>query len=136
MVLCEPVPLLQPKPTIRWIQSHASLTHPVKEEQTTAADFIAEWIAAHRDELGGRNHTSQWREEFSRAFYAEFETPRYLIQLCAWDHACCLDIQALNKATGSYDHLVAGDCDDIAGLRQRLDGFLLWLNANEPDRNA
>jgi hypothetical protein len=77
----------------------ASLAYPVNEDQAKAADYVAEWIASHRKQLGGTNHTSKWREEYSRAFCAEFETPRYLLQVCAWDHACCLDIQALNRAT-------------------------------------
>lgn len=108
----------------------------MNEDLTKATDFVAEWVAAHRDELGGTNHTSKWHEEYSRTFCAEFETPKYLVQLCAWDHACCLDIQALNKITASDDYIVDGDCDGVVALTQRLDTFLRWLNANEPNRNA
>ena len=108
----------------------------MNEDQTKATDFVAAWLTANRGELGGTDHTSKWSEEYSRSFCAEFETPKYLIQLCAWDHACCLDIQALNKATGSDDYIVAGDCDGVTGLSARLNTFLQWLNANEPNRNA
>ena len=69
-------------------------------------------------------------------FCAEFETPKYLIQFCAWDDGCCLDIIALNKATTYEDYDVAGECAGAAGLSGRLDTFLQWLDANEPNRNA
>lgn len=108
----------------------------MNEDQTKATDFLAEWVAAHREELGGTDHTSKWSEEYSRTFCADFETPNYLIRFCAWDHACCLDIQALNKATGADDYIVAGDCAGVPGLTQRLDDFLYWLNVNEPNRSA
>lgn len=66
----------------------------------------------------------------------EFETQKYFLQFCAWDHACCLDIQALNKTTGDNDYIVAGDCGGVTGLSLRLDTFLHWLNVNEPNRGG
>jgi hypothetical protein len=108
----------------------------MNEDERKATDFVADWLAAHRDELGGTDHTAKWNEEYTRTFCAEFDTPTYLVQLCAWDHACCLDIVALNRATTHEDYNVSGDCDGVAGLSARLDTFLHWLDANEPNRDA
>ena len=108
----------------------------MNEDQTKPSDYVAAWITAHRNELGGTQQKFAWREAYSRMFCAEFETPEHLIQFCAWDNACCLDILTLNKATKETDYMVAGECDGAAGLAQRLDTFLQWLNVNEPNRNA
>jgi len=108
----------------------------MNEDQIKPSDYVAAWVTAHRSELGGTQQKFAWREEYSRMFCAEFETPMYLIQFCAWDHACCLDIIALNKATTHEDYLVAGECAGVTGLSARLDAFLQWLDANEPNRNA
>jgi len=104
--------------------------------KTSPTDFVAEWVTAHLEALGGFDHKSRWCEEPSRKFCAQFDTPKYLLQLSAWDHACCLDILAVHKETGHADYCVEGGCEGHAGLAQRLDTFLLWLNANEPHRVA
>jgi len=107
----------------------------VNEDQTKATDFVAAWIASHRHEIGGTDLRFIRQEQHGRTLCAEFETVQHLLQVCAWDHAYCLDILALNKATGADAYIVAGECDGISGLTERLDGFLQWLNVNEPNRN-
>lgn len=101
------------------------------DSQKYASDFVAEWVDAHKAEIGGNQLRFDWREEYSRMFCAEFETSTHLLQFCAWDHAFCLDIQALNKATGNDDYIVAGECNGFVGLSERLNQFLKWLKENE-----
>ena len=101
------------------------------EDAARATDFVADRVAAHRDKVGATDHTFKWSGQNGRTFCAEFETPTYFIQFCAWDHACCLDIQALNKDTGTHDYIVAGSCAGIPALTQRLDAFLHWIAASE-----
>lgn len=96
-------------------------------ELPKASDHVAAWITTHRSEIGGTQISFAWREEYSRAFCAEFETHKYLINISAWDHACCLDILAVNKTTGHEDYISTGDCDGVAGLSGRLETFLHWL---------
>jgi hypothetical protein len=105
--------------------------HPKKP-----TDYVAAWVTTHREAIGGEQRKFAWREEYSREFCAEFETEKYLIQLCAWDHACCLDIQVLNKATNKDEYSVAGDSNGVAGLLERLETFLHWINVNEQNRSA
>ena len=99
-------------------------------------DYVAEWIAAHRNEIGGKDLKFVRQDQYGRTLCAEFETPKYLIQFCAWDHANCLDILALNKETEADDYCVAGDCEGVEGLSERLNKFLRWLEVNEPNRTA
>ena len=101
-----------------------------------ATDYVAAWIISHRNDIGGTQLRLIQQDEYGRTFCAEFETPRYFIQFCAWDHAVCLDILVLNKETGGDDYIVAGECNGISGLAERLDAFLHWLNVNAPNQNA
>jgi len=107
----------------------------VNEEPQTPTDYVANWIATHQREIGGSPIKFDRREEHSSALNAGFETPKFLIDICAWDHACCLDILVLNKKSGGTDYMVCGECDGLLGLAQRLETFLRWLNENESDRN-
>ena len=108
----------------------------MNEDTAQPRDHVAAWIANHQDVFGSAPIKFERREEPARTLVAWFETPKYLIDISAWDHACCLDILALNKATGGTDYIVCGDCDGAVGLTHRLDTFLHWLNVNEPNRNA
>jgi hypothetical protein len=108
----------------------------VNEETPKATDYVAEWITSHRHEIGGTQLRLIKSEEHGRTFSAEFETPTYLLQFLAWDHAYCLDLLALNKGTGRDDYIVAGECDGVADFSARLEAFLQWINVNEPNRNA
>ena len=108
----------------------------MKDGSPKATDYVASWITSHRKEIGGTQLKVVQQEIYGRTFCAEFETPKYLIQFCAWDHASCLDIIALNKDTGRTAYSVSGVCDGAAGLSERLHSFLSWLNVNEPTRIA
>jgi len=104
----------------------------VVEETGQPRDHVAAWISIHQDAIGSAPIKFERREKPARTLVVWFETPKYLIDISAWDHACCLDILVLNKETGGTDYIVCGECDGTAGLTQRLGAFLYWLNANEP----
>ncbi len=53
-------------------------------EEPKPTDYVAEWITAHRAEIGGTQLRSAWNEEYARTYCAEFETDKYLLQFCAW----------------------------------------------------
>ncbi len=108
----------------------------MNEELPKATDWVAAWIIAHRDEIGGAEVKFVRQDEYGRTLCAEFDTPEHLIQFCAWDHASCLDILAFNRATKAEAYIVAGGCDGVVGVTQRLDAFMHWLNVNEPNRNS
>ena len=101
-----------------------------------ATDFVAAWVAAHREQIGGTQIKFARQDTYGRTFCAESETAKHLIQFCAWDHACCLDIIALDKATGTDAYVVAGECDGASGLSERLHSFLSWLAVHDSDRAA
>lgn|GEM_PF-4476669 len=96
-------------------------------ENLRPCDQVAAWVDAHREEWGGRELKCGVQEAPARMFYAEFETPRYILWFAAWDQGSCLDIGAVSQETGNEDYLVAGPCGDREELIGRLETFLGWL---------
>ena len=93
-------------------------------------DFVAAWIASHRKFIGGSELRLIRNEQYGRTLCWEFETASHYVQFLAWDNAFCLDLHALNKDSGEDDYLVAGSCDDMAGVSSRLDSFISWMQTH------
>lgn len=57
----------------------------------------------------------------------------YLIDICAWDNANCLDIMVFlnDKATEGFLWAVAGPCDCIEDFESRYRQLISWLEARE-----
>ena len=110
----------------------------VNNNPFSATDHIAAWLASHRDQIGGTQLKFIRQDTYGRTLCAEFETAKHLIQFCAWDQGCCLDIIALDKDSPSdaYAYSVAGECDGSAGLSERLQGFLSWLAVHDLTRTT
>jgi len=102
----------------------------VIEAPTSTTDFVAAWVAAHQNHIGGIELRFIRNEEYGRTLCWEFETASHYVQFLAWDHAFCLDLQALNKDSGADDFIVAGSCDDMAGVSARLDSFISWMQTS------
>jgi hypothetical protein len=92
----------------------------------TPRDRVESWIKIHQNRIGTLKKLHRV-EEPGYSLTAWFETPQYLIDICAWDHACCLDIEALNIATEKTEFCVTGPCESGAALNQRLENFLQWM---------
>lgn len=100
------------------------------ESPTSTTDFVAAWVASHRNQIGGCELRLIRNEQYGRTLCWEFETLSHYVQFLAWDHAFCLDLLALNKASGANDFIVAGPLDNIAGVSARLDSFISWMQTN------
>ena len=103
----------------------------MNDNSQKATDFVAAWVASRREQIGGTQLKFIQQDAHGRTFCAEFETAKHLIQFCAWDHGSCLDILALDKATGANAYVVSGECNGTAGLSQKLHGFLSWLTIHD-----
>jgi len=93
-------------------------------------DHVENWLRQHQTRIGVPASKWQRSELHAEMFNAWYETEKYLIDICCWNHACCLDIIALNKQSKTEDFIVAGDCDGLEGLSERLAYFENWLEEN------
>ena len=55
------------------------------------------------------------------------ETDVYLMELSAWDHAFCLDIQIIEVKSEESSFHHSGGCESIDEFKQHLNEFLIWF---------
>ena len=93
-------------------------------------DYVEDWLRKHSALI--KLESVKWEKsdvhtEFLSVWY---ESDKYLIDICCWNHACCLNITALNVKTEKYDFCIEGSCDGINDLSDKLSQFLTWLDKN------
>jgi hypothetical protein len=93
-------------------------------------DSVEEWVRLNQHRIGTLTKLKRV-EEPSFCINAWFETSNYIIDICAWDNAFCLDIEALNIATEKTDFCVAGPCENGKALIHRLEMFLQWIESKK-----
>lgn len=93
-------------------------------EQVGAATHVLNWISENIRRLGLQEME---RTHPAGGLAAQYETPRHLIAIRVWDHAYCLDILVFDQSTCAQVFSVAGPCDSIDGVQQRLDAFEDWI---------
>jgi len=59
--------------------------------------------------------------------YVRLETDFYLMELCAWDHAICLDIQIVEVKSEESSFPHTGNCESISEFETHLNEFLAWF---------
>jgi hypothetical protein len=58
----------------------------------------------------------------------QIETSKYLIDISAWNHASCLDIQILEIKTKNSTFPTTGECKTRSTFEKHLEYFLAWFN--------
>lgn len=57
------------------------------------------------------------------------ESEFYIMDLCAWNHAICLDIQILEVESEESSFPHTGDCETIIEFKNHLNEFLVWFKS-------
>ena len=55
---------------------------------------------------------------------------KYLIDVCAWNNANCLDIQITHLPSGKVSFPTAGECESVEAFREKLDELKSFLKNN------
>ncbi|RYY02078.1 MAG: hypothetical protein EOO53_15250 [Gammaproteobacteria bacterium] len=55
--------------------------------------------------------------------YVRFETDFHIMELCAWNHSFCLDIQITEIETENSEFLHAGSCESLEEFKEHLIRF-------------
>jgi hypothetical protein len=97
----------------------------------TAREFVGKWLVENKASIGVA--PSKWArcDDYTPTFNAWFETEKYAIDICCWDHVNCLDIIVLNLETKKEDFALSGACDGLDGLSRRLWLLIEWLEKNK-----
>ena len=93
-------------------------------------DVVEAWLEVNGARLGNRVKFHRY-ESPSQTLVVWFETSKFLMEILVWDHACCLNIEAMNIQTGKADFYVGGPCEKFSDLTERLDAFLTWYESSK-----
>jgi hypothetical protein len=100
-----------------------------------AVSSLKYWFHENHDIFTIYSATSEFKDSGHGSACVVLETERYLIDICAWDHASCLDIQILeiDSEESTFQHI--GDCETRQVFHECLQKFMGWLK-NEFQSNT
>ena len=98
--------------------------------QDGARDYVSGWLALNHKRLGLKQIKLQRSELPAKTLSVWYEAPGYLIDICAWDHAYCLDILVIEQSSDSFVFSEAGSCGNTTGLLERLTSFSKWVSVH------
>lgn len=97
---------------------------------TSARSFVSAWLADNHERLGLKQLKLETAELPAKTLSAWYETPGYLIDICVWDHAHCLDILVTEHSSNTLVFSEAGSCESTTDLLARLNSFSNWATAH------
>jgi hypothetical protein len=98
--------------------------------QDCARDYVSSWLALNENRLGFKEIKLERNELPAKTLAVWYEAPGYLIVICVWDHAYCLDILVIEESSGSFVFSEAGSCGGTTGLLERLTSFSNWASVH------
>ena len=69
---------------------------------------------------------SEFKDSGRKSACVNLESESHIMQLSAWDHASCLDIQILEVASKESIFPHTGDCKNKIEFESELNDFLEW----------
>jgi hypothetical protein len=99
--------------------------------KTGLTEYVRHWLEAYRSGLGLQEIKLELQEVPLKKLVAWYETPRYVVDIAAWEQAYCLGIMVLDKETDSMIYAVGGACENDEEVYGRLDAFARWLSAHQ-----
>ena len=88
---------------------------------------LCSWFQENKDFFISSGSELEFKDSGRESGYVRLETQSYLMELCAWDHAICLDIQIIEIKSEQSTFLHAGDCESIKEFENHLNEFLVWF---------
>ena len=101
-------------------------------ESLSARGYVSTWLLENHARLGLELKRLSRAETPAQILSAWLESPEFLVDVTAWEHAYCLDILILEKASGNTVFSEAGSCETTNGLQARLLSFAAWLKEHVP----
>ena len=97
---------------------------------TSARSYVSTWLADNHERLGLRQIKSEIAEAPAKTLSVYYETTDFLIDICVWDHAHCLDILVFDQLSNALIFSEAGSCGSTSGLTTRLNSFSNWASSH------
>jgi hypothetical protein len=95
-------------------------------EDAYAVSELEGWFKAN-EKLFAKAGVVGYNDSGKGSANVRIETEQYLIDIVAWDHAACLDIQILDIKTEESTFSHVGDCEDRSDFLKHLHLFAEWF---------
>ena len=78
------------------------------------------WFNKNKEYLASNCNELEFKDSGRGSACINLETKKYIISICAWDHAYCLDIEVLDLKTEQSNFLHVGSCASILEFKEYL----------------
>jgi hypothetical protein len=96
----------------------------------SARNDVSSWLALNHEKLGLKQIKLERSELPVETISAWYEVSGYLVDICVWEHANCLDVLVYEQSSGSLVFREAGPCRGTTALLERLTSFSNWVAAH------
>lgn len=98
----------------------------MKDQGQYAVGELYSWFKANQDYFLSCGMDIEFKDTGENSASVNLESSKHIVQLCAWDHASCLDIQILDVASEESIFPHAGECKTQTEFVAELSKFLDW----------
>jgi|GEM_PF-3011694 len=98
-----------------------------------AVDTLKTWYQTNQEQFEKQCISNEFKDSGHSSAAVLLETNNHLIDISAWNHASCLDIQILEIESEESRFLTIGDCETKLIFVKHLESFITWLN-NETNK--
>lgn len=96
--------------------------------QVAVRRVISDWLDKNVDRSMFSQKKFEITESPAKGLSAWFETTEFLVDIAAWEHACCLDVIVFEQSSGDVVFSEDGACESEEGLVSRLERLFKWLS--------
>lgn len=98
------------------------------EKQEFAVKALTVWYQENLDVLKKIFNSVEIINSGHDSVGVKLESGQYLVDISAWNHASCLDIQILEVESEESNFLHVGDCNSKEEFEIHLGKFMEWLD--------
>lgn len=96
------------------------------QKEQYAVSTLYDWFKQNQDYFIGAEMELEFKDAGRNSACVTLECDSHIMQLCAWNHASCLDIQIMDVATEESTLPHTGDCSSREEFEAQLNEFLNW----------
>jgi hypothetical protein len=98
--------------------------------QNYAVATLKKWFELNSPLFHSYGTIAEYKESDRGSANVQIDTGKYLIDVCAWNHASCLDIQTIDIETEKSEFPHVGDCCSKQEFEQHLQDLIRWYKLN------
>lgn len=85
------------------------------------------WHQENEESFRSAGAEPEFKDSGRGSACVRMQTDAYLMEICAWDHAFCLDIRIVEKTPRETTFPRGGSCESMDDCRDYLDEFMVWF---------